>query len=201
MIGRTALLPIAAAGLLLAACHDGTLTEPASPGNTAAQAVGSMAASATTMVPVTWTYHMVVGPGDLITCTNSDGSPPMLAFPINWLVASGMMTHLGRLDTQASSAAFSACEVNIAGGYPVSAYGDGTVHLVGANGDAVNISGVLTLSFTDGTAVGDWTITGGTGRFSGASGWIKTLEVPAEDGNGSVGRGSGMITPPGALGH
>jgi hypothetical protein len=179
-----------AVGLLLAGCHDST-TDPAS-------GLG-MTASRSTMVPVRWTYHMVAAAGGVLTCTYADGSPSPLAFPIDWAVASGMMTHLGQLDTEASSAAFSTCVVNVADGYPVSAYGDGTVHLVGANGDAVDLAGVLTLSFMDNNAVGDWTITGGTGRFTGAAGWIKTLEVPAADGNGSVGSGSGMITPPGVL--
>ena len=184
-----------ALGLLLAGCHDSS-TDPTWGAN--AQAPG-VVASRSTMVPVTWTYHIVATAGELLTCTNSDGSPPWLAFPINWAVASGKMTHLGLLDTEASSAAFSSCVVNVEGGYPVSAYGDGTVQLVGANGDAVSLAGVLTLSFLDNTALGDWTIVGGTGRFTGASGWIKTSEVPAADGNGSVGSGSGMITPPGAL--
>jgi len=49
--------------------------------------------------------------------------------------------------------------------------------------------------------MGEWTITGGTGRFAGASGWIQTLEVPSADGSGSDGGGSGMITPPGMLRH
>jgi hypothetical protein len=184
-----------AVGLLLAGCQDGS-TGPTWDSSAPLQATTSRS----TMVPLTWTYHMVAAAGGVLTCTNSDGSPPSLAFPINWAVASGMMTHLGLLDTEASSAAFSTCVVNIAPeGYPISASGDATVHLVGANGDAVDMAGVLTLSFADGSAAGDWTITGGTGRFTGAGGWIKTLEVPAADGNGSEGSGSGMITPPGIL--
>ena len=193
------LLPLMAVGLLLAACQDSNITDPVLRTDAQLQARNGNFASANAMVPVTWTYHMVAAPGGTITCSNSDDSQPFLGFPINWAVASGMMTHVGRLDTQASSAAFSTCVVNIEGGYPVSAYGDGTVQLVGANGDAVSLAGVLTLSFLDNTALGDWTIVGGTGRFTGASGWIKTSEVPAADGNGSVGSGSGMITPPGAL--
>ena len=72
---------------------------------------------------------------------------------------------------------------------------------MGANGDAVDMEGVLTVSFADFSATGEWEITGGTGRFTGASGWMNTFEVAAEDGSGSVGSGSGMITRPGSLGH
>lgn len=199
MSGRTPILPLLAAGLFLAACSDSSITDP---GLTTAgsQTETIAAASPHTMVPIGWRYHMSPGPGDDIICTNSDGSPPFLSFPVNW-IASGSMTHLGITDSEASAAAFSSCVVNIVGGNPVTGDGYGSIHIVGANGDAVDMTGVLTLSFVDFTATGDWTISGGTGRFAGASGWIQTFEVPAEDGSGSTGSGSGMITPPGMLAH
>jgi hypothetical protein len=119
-----------------------------------------------------------------------------MAIPVNYS-ASGKMSHLGRLDPNDSGAAFTECIVNVVGGVPTTAVGAATVELVGANGDGVFLEGYLTLHFADMTATGEWTITGGTGRFEGASGWLRTWETPAEDGSGSVGSGEGMITPPG----
>lgn len=206
MSARTSMLPLLALGLLLAACADDGITAPDLPDvpRPQAQVIDAGAPAGTQgrngMVPIAWRYHMTGVPGDMITCTNSDGSPPFLGFPVNWK-GTGSMTHLGVMDSQGTKAWFTSCTVDIVGGYPVAASGDGVVHVVGANGDAVDLQGTLTLSFADNNATGDWTITGGTGRFTGAAGWIKTLEVPAADGNGSVGSGSGMITAPGALRH
>jgi hypothetical protein len=202
MSGRTSLLPVTAVVLLLAACHDSGITDPSLRSDVQLQAKSGAAASVDAMVPIKWTYHVTaIDDGELLECTLPDGSPTGIRSPANWAVAAGMMSHLGILDTQASYAGFTSCVVNIVGGYPLTADADAFVHLVGANGDAVDLSGVLTLSFVENNATGDWTITGGSGRFTGAHGWLKTLEVPAADGSGSVGSGSGMITPPGALGH
>jgi hypothetical protein len=198
MPGRTMILPMLAAGLLLVGCDAGGITDPAITTGHEPQAI--VGARPHTMVPIEWTYHMAPAPGGEITCSNSDGSPPFLTFPINWK-ASGMMSHLGTTDSGASAAWFSSCVVNIVGGVPVSGVGYGYVHIVGANGDAIDLAGALTLDFTSFEATGDWTITGGTGRFASASGWIQTLEVPAADGSGSDGSGSGMVTPPGMLNH
>ena len=198
MSARSSILPMLAVGLLLVGCDDGAITEPAMTAGLEAQTIAM--ARPHTVVPIEWTYHMAPAPGGAITCTNSDGSPPILSFPVNW-AATGMMTHLGRTDSQASYAWFSSCLVNIVGGYPVTGVGYGYTHIVGGNGDAIDFAGALTLDFADFTATGDWTITGGTGRFAGASGWIQTFEVPAADGSGSDGSGSGMVTPPGMLNH
>jgi hypothetical protein len=196
MSRRAALLPMLAAGLLLGGCSDGGPTDLSRPDSP--QAVS--AARASTLVPITWKYHMMAAPGDVLICDNSDGSPPFLAFPVNW-VTEGTITHMGRVDSNASSASFSSCTLNIVDGIPVTGVGYGSVEIVGANGDAITFTGALTLDFAAYDAVGEWTITGGTGRFAGASGWLHTYEVPAADGNGSVGSGTGMITPPGMLGH
>jgi len=150
------------------------------------------------LVPVRWAYHMTASGTDILICTNSDGSPPFLAIPVQY-AAAGRMSHLGRLDPGASGAAFTSCIVNVVGGVPLTAVGTAWVELVGANGDAVFLEGDLTLHFADLTATGEWTVTGGTGRFEGADGWINTRETPAEDGSGSVGTGEGMISPPGVL--
>ena len=69
---------------------------------------------------------MVAASTDVIVCENSDGSTPFMAFPIEWAVAEGMMSHLGVLDTEASSAAFSSCLMYIVDGVPVSGGADPT---------------------------------------------------------------------------
>ena len=174
MLGRTSVALMLAVGLVLAACDDGGITGQGLTTASRAQPELGQGAGPHTMVPITWTYHMMPASDDMITCTNSDGSTPFLSFPVYWM-ATGKMTHLGITDSEASSAWFTACVVNLVDGVPVSADGDGYVHLVGANGDAVDLAGVLSLSFVDFTATGDWTITGGSGRFDGASGWIDTF--------------------------
>jgi hypothetical protein len=200
MSRRISMLSVLAVGLVAAACTDDGIMDPALMDAAQPQAQVVAADHAQGMVPITWRYHMTAAPGDMLDCSNSDGSPSFLSFPVNWK-STGSMTHLGVTDPQATRAWFTSCTVEIVGGYPVSGSGDGFVHVVGANGDAVDIEGTLTLSFTENVATGAWTITGGTGRFRGASGWVNTYEVPAEDGSGSVGSGSGMITRPGSFGH
>lgn len=196
----TSLLSALSAGLLLSACADQSITAPALEDVVLPQAQVVAASRAEGMVPFTWTYHMTPISGDPLVCTNSDGSPPFLAVPVDYS-GTGHASHLGRIDPESTAAWFTSCVVNIVGGIPVTAAGDINVHLVGANGDAVDMEGVLTVSFADFSATGEWTITGGSGRFTGASGWLATFEEAAEDGSGSVGSGSGMITPPGALRH
>ena len=203
MSTRISMYPLVTLGLLLAACADDGITAPGllDVPRTQAQVIDAARAPGTHgMVPITWRYHMTEMPGDVIWCTNSDDSSPFLSFPVNWK-GTGRMTHLGVMDSQATMAWFTSCTVEIVGGYPVSGSAHGLVHVVGANGDAVDMEGTLTLSFAENVATGEWTITGGTGRFTGASGWMNTREVPSEDGSGSVGGGSGMITAPGVLGR
>jgi hypothetical protein len=195
MSRRAALLPMLAAGLLLGGCSDNTPTDVALAGDSQLSAEPCLNRRAPVMVPIAWTYHMASVPGAMLTCTNSDGSPPFLAVPVDY-VASGFMTDLGRTDPDASTAAFTSCTVQLEGGNPVTGDASGDVRLVGANGDAIEFSGVLTLSFANYSATGRWTITGGSGRFTGATGWIRTYEVPAADGNGSDGHGWGMISQP-----
>lgn len=200
MSRSTSLLSALAVGLLVSACGDHSITDPAFGDLVQPQAQVVAAAPAEGMVPFTWTYHMTPISANTLVCTNSDGSPPFLSVPVDYS-GTGRASHLGRIDAEATAASFTSCVVNIVGGIPVTAAGDISLHLVGANGDAVDMEGVLTVSFADFSATGEWTITGGSGRFTGASGWVGTFEVAAEDGSGSVGTGLGMITPPGALGH
>jgi hypothetical protein len=200
MSRSTSLLSALAVGLLVSACGDRSITDPAFGDLVQPQAQVVAAAPAEGMVPFTWTYHMTPISEAALECTNSDGSPPFLSVPVDYS-GTGQASHLGRTDPEATAAWFTSCVVNIVEGIPVTAAGDISLHLVGANGDAVDMEGVLTMSFADFSATGEWTITGGSGRFTGASGWVGTFEVAAEDGSGSVGTGLGMITPPGRMGH
>ena len=182
-----------AACLLPCGCGDLALAGPdeAAP---AASLVGDHGAE---MVPITWKYEVAFSGTDLIVCTNSDGSAPFMAVPANYTMT-GHVSHLGVLDA-GTSATMTTCTVTIAGGIPVSAAADTQVELIGANGDAILLEGVLRLVFAETEMTGEWSVTGGTGRFAGASGWLTTSEAPNADGSGSVGGGAGMITPPGML--
>ena len=142
------------------------------------------------MVPIKWEFSVEPLPNGVLECLPSGSG---VYIPASFSV-SGHVSHLGRVDADQSTASFTGC---VLGAGTIS--GDGHATLTGANGDAVELDGVLTLSFADGAMYGIWTITGGTGRFEGASGWIETTETPAPDGSGSVGSGSGMITSPGTL--
>ncbi len=199
MSQRSVLLPILAAGLVLVGCSDNGLTNAKLP----ASAGGVSAARASTMVPITWKFHNMGAPGGILVCLNSDGSPPSAFVPANWRLE-GNLTHMGLIDADASSAVFSNCIVNIVAGIPLTVASDGSIRVVGANGDALFLTGVQTLEVATLRATGEWTVTGGTGRFEGASGWLHTSDVPGPDwatAFGRVGSGSGMITPPGMLGH
>lgn len=191
------LIPVAVL-VLFAGCGDTGITTPLSPDPTRLVLETTTAVSAETMVPLKWTYRAIATGTDLLYCRNSDGSPPWMAIPVDYTVT-GRMSHLGRLDPAASSARFTDCVVNVVGGFPATAVGAALVELVGANGDGVSMAGELTLHFADNTASGEWSITGGSGRFEGAEGWMESLERPAPDGSASVGSGQGMITPPGVL--
>lgn len=150
---------------------------------------GKKVSSEPTMVPISWTFEAEAQPGAVIECA-PEGSGFIL--PANWSMT-GIASHMGRLDPVATTTWFSSCWL-----------GAGTVSgaistiLVGPNGDSLEMEGVLTLSFADGTATGEWAIHGGTGRFESATGWMTTIEHPKEDGSGSAGTGHGMITPPSA---
>jgi hypothetical protein len=145
------------------------------------------------MVPITWTYRVSpIYDGSMVAC------PGGFVFPVHWSF-DARLTHLGRLDRKGSTATFTACA---AGEDPqLGPYfaGDAGVHLTGPQGDAVDLEGTLTLLLAAGYATGDWDIVGGAGRFAGARGHIDTVEYPEEDGSGSAGSGTGMITRPRAV--
>jgi hypothetical protein len=88
---------------------------------------------------------------------------------------SGTSTHLGQLNAQLSSLHHVSCDLSFA---TMLLTTNVTVDLVAANGDiihctgndVVNVASLLTQTGTTGAITGTWTITGGTGRFAGASG-------------------------------
>lgn len=196
MLKNTSKLTTLIGLLLLAGCGESGLTAPFSADAVRPEMGMAEAPGQDIMVPVRWTYAMSAQGTDILPCPNSDGSPTWMAIPIHY-AAEGRMTHLGRLDPEASGAVFTECRVNIVGGMPLFAVGTARVELVGANGDAVFLEGELTLHFADNTATGEWSIVGGTGRFEGADGWMDTTEQPGEGGEGSEGSGEGMMTAPG----
>ncbi|MEJ2678829.1 MAG: hypothetical protein P8174_07120 [Gemmatimonadota bacterium] len=157
--------------------------------------------SASAMVPIAWSYQVVAVPGDMIPCVQPDGSPVVdetgqpTFIPVNWAFT-GQLSHVGQLDPELSTAAFSTCVGGMDPARGPILSGDAIVHLAGPQGDAVDLSGTLTLVLAAGYAEATWTITGGSGRFADAAGYIETLEYPSADGAGSTGKGSGMVTRP-----
>lgn len=175
------------------------------------QEANEAAAKTETMVPIHWDYLMQVvmpanpGPGDFIICQiPSPPAPAAIDMPVprNW-AAQGIMTHLGRLDESSSTATFSTCTFDMYEGRPA-LVGGLAAHMVGANGDALELDGTLTQTLGVGpdgpyplATYGDFDIVGGSGRFYGADGWVETVEEVTPE--GARGRGHGMVTPPGRL--
>jgi hypothetical protein len=88
---------------------------------------------------------------------------------------SGTATHMGLLNMQTSRLHHVSCDVDIT---TMLLTTNVTVDLVAANGDilrcsgddVVNVASLLTQTGTTGPITGTWTITGGTGKFAGATG-------------------------------
>lgn len=106
-----------------------------------------------------------------ITCS---GDIPGFAIPVQFLM-SGNATHLGELVGQESGFHHSSCNLSVPAmqlstsisGQLVASNGDRIFY----NGtDLIDISNLLTQQGTTGSLGGTWSITGGTGRFEGASG-------------------------------
>jgi putative hemolysin len=103
-------------------------------------------------------------------CSNTGGQLAVLDYFI-----SGNATHLGLLNTNLSTLHHDDCDLN---GETLDLSTSVSGQLVGANGDkitytgedVINVFNFLTNSGPNGPITGTWTITGGTGRFVGASG-------------------------------
>ena len=187
MHARHTLLTLVIGALLLAGC-DSTAPDLLAPqGPDARQQDGEL------MVPIDWTFHVWATAAPTVPCLAPDGSVAGAVPPI--YAVSGTLTHVGRLDEEASSATIHDCVLSSGPAGP-QVSGSITAHLVGYQGDAVDLDGTLTLILAAGYAAGDWDIVGGEGRFAGATGFIDSTEYPAADGSGSVGSGAGMISQP-----
>jgi hypothetical protein len=87
---------------------------------------------------------------------------------------SGDASHMGAIRTQ-SNLHHDGCDLSIS---TMLLTTNVTVNLVAANGDiisctgadVVNVAALLTQTGTTGSITGTWTVTGGTGRFAGATG-------------------------------
>ncbi len=108
-----------------------------------------------------------------IPFTLCSGDLPEFAIPDHFL--SGNATHLGKLNAALSTLHHENCNISFATATLTASVSG---QLTGANGDliyytgddVIDIYGLLTGTSATGSINGNWTITGGTGRFNGASG-------------------------------
>lgn len=187
MQARNTPLTLVIGALLLAGC-DANAPELLSP-----QGPDARWQDGQKMVPIEWTFHVWATAEPTVPCLAPDGSVAG-AVPPTYAV-SGRLTHMGRLDEEASAATIHDCAMTMGEGGP-EVSGSITAHLVGPQDDAVDLAGTLTLMLAAGYAAGDWDVVGGEGRFAGATGYIESTEYPAADGSGSAGSGAGMISQP-----
>jgi hypothetical protein len=201
MFRRQAILAVVGAALSFGGCDHAPLNLMTSTdGHEVQQSV--METAATGMVPISWSFRAVASEGsEMIPCLLPNGEPFVLpggpALVPGSFTVTGTLSHVGRIEEGASVASIHECWVKLSSvGMPEAVYGPATAHLEGTQGDAIELSGTLTNWILAGYAVGEWDIVGGAGRFEGAEGYLDTVEYPAQDGTGSVGTGSGMITRP-----
>ena len=105
------------------------------------------------------------------------GCSGVVPFAAPDFLLSGTATHTGLINAQTSRLHHVSCDVNVT---TMLLTTNVTVDLVAANGDiihctgddVVNVASLLTQTGTTGSITGTWTITGGTGRFNGASGSV-----------------------------
>lgn len=201
MFRRQAILAVVGAALSFGGCDHAPLNLMVSTdGHEVQQSV--IETGATGMVPISWSFRVVPSEGsEMIPCLLPDGEPFFLpggpASVPGSLTVTGTLSHVGRMEEGPSVGSILDCRVGLnADGIPETLFGRATSHLEGAQGDAVEVDGTLTMWILAGYAVGEWDIVGGAGRFEGAEGYLDTVEYPAQDGTGSVGSGSGMITRP-----
>jgi len=115
-----------------------------------------------------------------ISAIADPSSPPtscsgVIPFAAPDFILSGTSIHLGQLDAQSSRLHHVSCDVDVNTALLTTSVSG---QIVAANGDVINYSGddvvniasLLTQTGTTGAITGTWTITGGTGRFEGATG-------------------------------
>jgi hypothetical protein len=121
--------------------------------------------------PFKATLQSLVNPGNPLT--ECSGDIPGFAIPDHFLA--GQATHLGNLNAALSTLHHDDCNLSFA---TLSLTASVSGRLAAANGDliyytgddVIDASALLTGTGTTGPITGTWTITGGTGRFNGASG-------------------------------
>ena len=121
--------------------------------------------------PFNANFSGALDPNSAPTACSGDLQPLLL---LDYFI-SGNATHLGNLNAELSNLHHVNCDLSFATALLTTSVSG---QLVAANGDAIfytgddviNVFNLLTASGTTGTITGSWTITGGTGRFEGASG-------------------------------
>jgi hypothetical protein len=111
------------------------------------------------------------------------GDVPGFAIP-GRLLLQGNAIHLGEVVWQQSTLQHVSCNLSVAAmqltatvnGQITASNGD---HIYYAGNDIIDVTNLLTQQGTTGTIQGTWTITGGTGRFAGASGSL-TISGPVD---------------------
>ena len=119
-------------------------------------------------------FQSSVNPDLSIPPTPCSGDIPGFAIPERYLL-NGHATHLGELQGQQSGFQHVSCNLTVSS-FQLTAIISG--QLSASNGDliyytgndVIDVSNLLTQQGTTGAIEGVWTITGGTGRFAGASG-------------------------------
>jgi len=128
-------------------------------------------------------FQSSIDPDPTIPPTPCSGDLPGLANPGHFL--QGNATHLGQVQWQQSRLQDVSCNLSFATGQLSTSISG---QFAAANGDLIYYTGNDVLDITNlltgnpgipGTIQGTWTITGGTGRFSGASGSF-TINGPVD---------------------
>lgn len=160
--------------LLLAGCSK---DEPVSPNSSESNAAASLAKQVPFRVHFETTFEII-----------STTPPGVLTFEI---FGTGNGTHLGKAEFYS----ISVVDLNYVPGQQT-----GSLRFTGANGDYLDGSFAGTIVEEDGNVSfeGEYTFSGGTGRFSGASGsgaYAGTANLPAEMGQVTF---SGTVSSPGS---
>ena len=143
---------------------------------------GSSAVQRVAGRPFKGTFYTTVDPATVNSLTYCSGDVPNFGVP--GVLFHGSATHLGDIIPELSTIQDANCNLSVQT-MLLTTHGSGQI--AANNGDllyvswddAIDASAVLTQTGTTGTISGTWTITGGTGRFAGASGSF-TISGPVD---------------------